>query len=250
MTLRFHSPGLLIGLAGIALLAGGIGIFLSYAPRHDALFEAALLNTENVTSYTQDSKVRLLLEDRTLEVQGIYRVDRKGRYASWATSTLFIPGEVPREFLLENVSFGEEVYMRLTTKDPYLEKSIAHSPEWRHFSRTTIPPQFVDIAVWGPIIDNLLLFSEEGAYLEMRNDPVLEKVGEQEFKRYDLVRAKKFPTPGSTLAMLLERADGASITVWIDPGEARVHRLLITKEGYESDTLFLPFGEEPIVPPL
>ncbi len=239
----------LVLLFSLLLCIAAAWFFLSREPRHDALFEAALQNADATTAYTQDSTVRLRLDDRMLEVRGIYRVDRKGRYASWATTTLIIPDEPPREFVLENISFGEEVYMRLTTEDPYLKKSIAHDPAWRHFSHTAIPAQFVDIAVWGPIIDNLLLFSEKGAYLSPEGAPVLD-TGEQALQRYTLTRKDRAPAAGGTLAMLLDRAAGAEITVWVDEKESRIHRLLIKKEGYEADTLFLPFGDTPITPPL
>jgi hypothetical protein len=246
---------ILVGVSIAALLLfGWLWFVRKSAPVADDMLLSALASVPGTDSYTQTAATETEIAGRNLKVEGIYHVDRKnGRFASSATTTLTIPDNDERQiFNLMNISIGEDVFVKIETTDEDLQARIPHSPEWKHFSRMTVPVAFADIAVSGPILDNLLLFSENGAYLRLTENHGKEKWGEEELLRYAFVVADDAPKEaGGTLQTLLDRIGDGTVDIWIDGDGTGIRHMVVASGQYHSTTTFsnanhIPGIESPV----
>lgn len=230
-------------------IVGGLGIFIVlpflYGAQKayewyskDALLRAVIEEVALIQSYTQDVETRINLDDRVMEVRGMYHIDRDRRmFASFATTTLFIPGEGrPHEFSLENVAIDRDVYTRVRTESDLLSASIPHSETWLHFRSTDIPERFQNIAVPGPILDNLRLFERDGAYLTLVSKTPSDMTFQESLTKFTFHASGEEIFSEDTLAALLERIGNGVIETWVDPETRGVRALRFTNGSYHSTT--------------
>lgn len=226
--------------------ATSIGIWYFLQPQRvleDSLLLRVFERINTITSYTQSVETEITLSDRTLIVRGEYYLNGpENSFESIATTTLRIPVGAKDEehsFTLRNISIGDQVYSRIETQSPVLRETIPHSPEWRHFTKGQIPEAFADIAVSGPILDNLLLFSQSGVYLRLLESHGEEALGDERFARYSFVLSESIPRLGGTLGTLVGRiGDSGRVDIWIDPASATLKQAVFTGENYHSTTTF------------
>jgi len=136
-----------------------------------------------------------------------------------------------------NISLNDDVYFKIETTSEFLRNTIPHSPEWQHYKRDRVPPQLTDIAIWGPIIDTLLLFRNEGAYIQLLDIHGESRWAEDILARYTFQRSDEDTDHiGGTLATLLQRIGGGTVDIWIDPSTKTVRHIVITSDNYVSTT--------------
>lgn len=244
----------------VVLVAVGIAVTIALAyharlfpwqERMDAPILSAIAKASALTMYSQRVETRLTLPDRSLSISGIYHVDRS-HSAFEALSTTTLGGAGPGlVFTLHNISLGDQVYVKVETPSPLLAKSIPASPQWRHFSARGIPPQFTGIAIAGPILDNLLIFSENGAYLSFEHKVGAEAFGDTQLARYTFRLSDKIPTDAQgTLAAILDHIGTGTVEVWVDESAEEVRGLSFRAVGYSSTTTLSHLEESPgIAPP-
>jgi hypothetical protein len=238
---RLRRIGIILAVICGLILAGYGAYMLKRAHDLDVAVQDILLWIPTVTTYTQFVDTEMQFPDRLLQITGTYHIDSlQERYASHSTSTLTIPDgpddNRKHSFTLENISIGNDVYTKIETDSPVLQTTIPHSPEWRHFTRTTIPENFQSISIPGPFLDNLRIFSESGTYI----DPVA--VGESEehdgqtLTRYLFRISGTMPEESGPLMAILERIgpDG-TIVAWVDDVFA-IRQLVFENDTYRSTT--------------
>lgn len=225
-------------------VATSLGIWYSLqppGPKNDELLERTFSGIAVITSYTQSVETEIDLSDRKLLVSGEYYLNGPdNRFESVATTTLRISVGTKDEehsFTLRNISIGEDVYSKIDTRSPVLAQTIPHSPEWRHFSKNQIPEAFADIAISGPILDNLLLF-RDGAFLELIQSYGEETWGNERLVRYAFTISREAPEAGGTLATLLGRIGDGRVDMWIEPESASLRHAVFSGPSYHSTTTF------------
>lgn len=217
----------------------------------DELLAESLALYGDISSYEHAVETLALFPDRSLSIEGIYRVDRdRMRFEAVSTTTLAFPGG-PSDisFSLQNRALGRQVYVHVYTSSPVLKGSIPSHEEWQHFSADAIPESYRGIAVPGPILDNLLVLSEKGAYLSLHERPTRITEDGRALVRYVFNRSSREPGPG-TLQALLGRVGNGSVTLWIDESTHKPVRLVFAGHDYRSTTTLSHLGETlPIEPP-
>jgi hypothetical protein len=228
---------LAIGLVMASLLAYHARLF-PWQERMDQDIQAAITRAGSVTAYSQSVQTALQYPGRTLVIEGTYRVDRTSqRYETVSTTTLKRDDRAAdQSFTLQDVSIGRDVYVKIDTDSPALAKTIPASPQWRHFDALGIPPQFEGIATAGPILDNLRIFSEKGAYLDFQHKVGPETIGELSLVRYTFRLSSRRPAdPDDSLVSIMDEIADGTVEVWIDP-DHMVRMLSFRSPGYSSTT--------------
>lgn len=237
---------ILLGLS-LALMAAGI---LGYAamrretrPRFDPPLETAIQAVQSLDSYAALVDTKTALSDRTIEVRGLYLLDYRAQaYASYATTTLSgVPGidEKP-SFSLANVAVGDDVYVKIDTASPVLKGQIPHSRQWRHFKKDAIPEPFREIAVAGPVLDNLALFREKGAYIEVQSSTSTTLRDEPVFMYSVVLSPKARSVRGGTLETLIRRIGAGTVEIYVS--SSTLARTVVHGDNYVSTTTFLSFN--------
>lgn len=218
----------------------------------DGLLATSLATYGDISSYEQQVETAALFPDRNLYIEGIYRVDRdRMRFETISTTTLSFPGG-PSDinFSLQNRALGRQVYVHVHTSSPVLKGTIPSHEEWRHFSADAIPEAYRGIAVPGPILDNLLVLSEKGAYLSLREQPTRIVEGGKTLVRYVFARSSKEPSPGTLQALLARVGNDGTVILWLDEATRQPIRLSFVGANYHSTTTLSRLGEMiPIEPP-
>lgn len=218
----------------------------------DGLLAESLARFGDTSSYEQQVETIARFPDRSLRIEGIYRIDRgRMRFETISTTTLSFPGGPSGiTFSLQNRALGRQVYVHVHTASPVLKGTIPSHQEWQHFSADAIPETYRGIAVPGPILDNLLVLSEKGAYLSSRGRPVRVSDGERMLVRYVFARSSKEPGPGTLQALLARIGNSGTITLWLDESTRQPVRLAFVGTDYHSTTTLSRLGETmPIEPP-
>lgn len=133
---------------------------------------------------------------------------------------------------------GNEVYTKVETDSELLMSTIPHSPLWRHFTRDSIPQPFINIAVSGPILDNLLILSRGGSYLALAASHGTEPWGDEMLVHYTFTLSEEGQKSiGGTLGTLLGRVgESGYVDVWIDEASAEPRYMVFQGENYSSTT--------------
>lgn len=234
-------------VAALCILTAGIllGLYFVYESGHRSSFDnrlhTALQGVQSPHTYEIVVETTTALSDRTLEVLGLYRLnfDTK-RFGAYATTTLTIPKEKPRNrthtFTFLNLAIDNDVYVHIDTDSELLRKTIPHSPDWRHFKADTVPAQFKDIAVSGPVLDNLALLDKMGTYLTLLGQPAERTHGGEQFRVYEFNLSEKAGSvSGGTLEPLLRRIGSGHVFVWVDESPA-VRMMTFFGDNYSSTT--------------
>ncbi len=234
----------LIALFAVLLSGSIVGGYAWYSGHifnpYDEPLRSALKALQRPDSYEMSVETRTVLSGRTIVVSGLYRLDKSAkRFGSYATTTLTIPDEMParREhiFTLDNVSIGEDIYLRIDTQSPLLKMSIPYSSAWRHFNAREIPTQFTDIAVSGPVLDDLALLSSNGRYLSPSGEPRDVSYEGTDYDVYAFTLSERSADiTGGTLESLVHRIGGGNILLWI--ADSQIRMLTFEGENYLSTT--------------
>lgn len=219
-----------------------IGLFEAWkTPNLEESVLSAIRDAGHDRTYAMRVETLSQLGDRTLAIDGIYRIAAPNdSYASESTTTLTVleTGEM-HSFSLQNISIGETVYVSVTSESPLLTRTLPLTEGWQSFSSDTIPPTLAGIATRGPILDNALIFAEDGSHLEFLE---ITPGGAYLFKLRN-----PHAQIGGVLQTLFERIGGdGRITVWLEGGT--VSQFVFTGDDYVSTTTMR--GEPtPIAPP-
>lgn len=231
------------GVAILSVVGAGAFFWMTTRPEFDTDLQRAFAHASAIHAYTQEDITSTEISERLLRIEGIYRNDsRTGRYASIATTTIRIPEEGEHSFSLENISLGDDVYTRVSTDSPLLKQQLAFDAAWHRFRRDAIPAEFVNVAISGPIMDHLTLFSDGGNRLDIVDGPIAD-AEDARMRVYSFRLAEDARSgAGGTLATLLERIGGGSIRIWIDEEDA-IHRIAIDNGSFHSTTTLSRFNE-------
>lgn len=247
----------LVALAAVlaaGMITGGYYLYrVEQSGAFDNTLQTALQTVQSPHTYEVSVETSTNISGRTIDVLGLYRLDFDAkRFGAYATTTLTIPEEVPSKrthaFTLLNISIGDDVFVKIDTESPFLSTTIPHSPEWRHFSTDSIPPDFIDIAVVGPVIDNLALLGNEGEYLLLSSEPVSKTYLGADYRVYTfkLSQAASAVT-GGTLEPLVSRIGDGDVMLWIDETNS-IRLMTFSGENYVSTTTILSVNTPLYIP--
>lgn len=232
-----------ISVAG--LLAGGFFVYrLKFGTGFDERLISALSELQSLHTYEMLDETHATLPGRAIDIVGLYGLDFDAhRYSAVSTTTLTLLDEPgPRNqhtFTLQHRAIGDDVYVQIGTESPLLQKSIPYGPEWKHFPKSAIPDRFIDIAVPGPILDNLSLLGKNGTYLSLIGTPTDLSSGSTTYRVYTFTLSKKTTevTTGP-LKSLIDMIATGTVDVWVDD-TPRVRVLLIKGVDYTATSTIL-----------
>lgn len=238
---------LMAALVVVSVLSASVTYyFLTKKPEIDAPMTAVLQKVSEADVYTQFVETEFVVGMRHFAIKGTYRNNStEGRYESVSTTTLMFldsPSEPLHSFTLHNISVGNEIYTKLETESELLKKTVPLSKEWQRFTRGAVPDAFADIAVSGPVLDNIRILDKEGMYLALTESPYDETWGEETLRRYHFVLSDAAEAKvGGTLETLFARVGDGSVDVWIDAQAGEVRYIRFENPPYYSTTT-LSFG--------
>ncbi len=236
---RFYTVLIIIGIVAVTLIF--FGLIYSKAGRINQLDPAAknILDSMGlIRTYRAHVDTWAVLGTKTLHITGTYLINApKNSYASYSTTTLTLPGVSSIDyFTLKNISIGEDVYTKLESTSTIILRTMPLTNGWVHFKKNTIPESFTGISISGPVLDNLLIFSENGKFLTYINS-VPTKVKSGTLPKYYFKLSKETPTPESTLEALFNRiGNDGMIEVSIDPQNNRLEYFKFFNKTYTSTT--------------
>ncbi len=238
----------LLALASVLLVCTLLSAYYLYPGNDggvtDARLQAALSAVQSPRTYEVIVETATDLSDRTINVLGLYRLDfETNRFGSYATTTLTIPTEKPANrshaFTFINLSMANDIYVWINTNSAFLQKTIPHSGTWRHFQKDAVPTHFKDIAVSGPVLDNLALLGKDGSYLSLSGPPIERTYAGESFFVYEFTLSKEAArVVGGTLEPLMRRIGTGHVFVWVDD-TSHVRMMTFSGENYSSTTTVL-----------
>lgn len=230
----------------LGLLFLGVYLYRTSQPgTPDPLLPVVFAKAAQIQQYAQEDRTEALVGDRRLVIRGRYLVDRAlNRYSSVATTTVYTPPQkTGQSFTLSNISIGSDVYSRMVVGGVAPQTSIPAQQDWHHFASNDIPAEYEGIAVPGPLLDDLRLFSEGGAYLSLI-DTVHGSTDSSSTVGYRFkLSGKAPPSPGGTLEALMGHIGEGTIEAWIQPDDATIREIIITAPGYHATTTLSRFDE-------
>jgi hypothetical protein len=211
----------LVAVILVLVLGWGLMWYQSHSRDEDPDLALFLAKITQIDSYSQHVETDMVFPDRHLKVKGQYLVDRRTeRYSTFSTTTIVLPDSgapVPHDFTLGNIAIGKDVYNRIYTRSPVLVNTIPSSDEWRHFTADTIPVAFKNIAIPGPLLDNLLLFSNNGRFLTLVTSEALPASASSTATHHFVFKlsGESPPHNAGTLRALISRiGPGGSVEAW------------------------------------
>lgn len=250
---RSNKPEVLVLSVTAALtLLIVLSIVLVSKPPFDATLERAFEVASSIGAHTEIVDTHVIVSDRILYIEGTYESNKAlDAYAAYSTTTILLP-DLPvnnqsHTFTHQNISIGNDVYTKIETESPVLLSSIPASPQWRHFTRSAIPREFADIAVPGPIIENLRLLDQGGTYLRLIQARGEEVLGSTTLRRYELELSGK-KTSGN-LQTVMDRIGKGRIDLWIDESTSLPYMMVFRGPGYFATTTISLLNSGPITAP-
>lgn len=238
----------ILALASVIAAGSLIGGFFYFRADQsevlDTQLQAALQAVQSHRMYEATVETATALSDRSIVVFGLYRLDfERNRFGTYATTTLTIPRNKATErthnFTFRNLSIENDIYVHIDTQSALLRKTIPYGPEWHHFSADAVPAQFKDIAVFGPVLDNLALLAKNGAYLSLSGEPSERMYGGELFRVYSFKLSEKAASAsGGTLQSLIRRIGTGDVHIWLDT-TPRVRLMTFRGDNYVSTTTIL-----------
>ncbi len=229
-----------LAVLAVFLAAGAAYVALDrYSRTLDTLMKETLAHVAQVQSYSQDVTTSVAFPDRTLHIVGTYHIDRKSRnYASFSTSTLKIAELGEHTFFVENLSLEDTIYTRISTESPLLTTTIPQTDGWKSFPNTAIPKELENIALPGPTLDNLLLFSENGRFIQLQEKMGEEVVRDATLNHYRFSLSGALPeNPGPVKGLIERIGPSGHIDVWVDPSSTMIRELRFENDAYSSHTV-------------
>jgi hypothetical protein len=206
-----------------------------------AFIEQVFSSVESIDSYVQRVETELTVAERTVTIQGVYKNDRgKSAYASESTTTVQVPGSSSLfRFSTENIALDNRVYVRVRADEG--TPTTVPADVWHTFDFASIPKEFETLAIPGPVLDNLLLFSEGGRYLRLESAQGADTTFGVNALRYRFSASGVKPETPSPLTVLLERIGPGTIDVWVG-ASSTLEALVITNPPYYSTTTLSDFN--------
>jgi len=234
---------LVLSVCAAYLLMSGHNPFIKPLAPDETLLQA-YRNAVQVHSYAENVDTEVQIAGRILSIRGLYLVDDGNlRYASVATTTLIDPGSTRRQsFTVHNISIGSDVYSLISTPDDSLREAIRADATWHHYKSTAIPADLSGIVIAGPILDNLKIMSQNGAYLTL----IAKKAPDPKthLAPYTFTLSPVAPQAGGVLETLAARIGSGTIHAWIDVRDSTVRQLAFNAANYHSTTTFSRFNED------
>lgn len=232
------------------LLVVPIYVFTTYFTHFDTDSRALFSKFGSVSGYSMNVETVLELPEKTLSISGEYSLNRpKQSYGSVTTTSLGEKEGPTQVFTLTNIAIKNIIYVRIDTEDEALKKTIPTQGSWFHFPSTEVPPQFAQIAVPGPVLDNLLLLTDSGKYLSLIENKGQEAMlGATTTHLVFRLSGKKPRTKGGSLHALLERIGPGSIDVWTN-NENPLLVMHFRNGTYRSTTTITSLNSPTITPP-
>jgi hypothetical protein len=227
-------------VAGFFVLAGAIVLTASLSarsPRVDPLLARTFAYIQTIGSYAQNVQTEASINGQKLRIVGTYLVDdQHGKYAFVSTTTLTATGQKPVTFTLDNISIGSDVYSRVDAPAG-THLSVPASTAWHRFRADGIPPAFTNIAIAGPLVDNLKIFGNSGAYLALEKKDGVEHIGGSPLTHYTfaLSPAGTRLSEGPLGVVAGRIGQTGTIDVWLTSDGVPVV-LVFTGAGYVSTT--------------
>jgi hypothetical protein len=218
------------------------GLHQSQDPRLGAAFAKA----GATSSYMLDDRTEALVGDKRLVIRGLYLVDRhRNGYLSVSTTTVYVGGSHKgQSFALANISLGNDVFTKMEVGGAAPETSIPSSSAWRHFKSNEIPSDYVGIAIPGPLLDSLRLFTEGGSYLRLDHKIADETIAGASTTRYRFRLSDKTPpSPGGTLEALMGHIATGTVDAWIAP-DGSILQIAILSANYSATSSLSRFSED------
>ncbi|MFM2330842.1 MAG: hypothetical protein RLZZ26_349 [Candidatus Parcubacteria bacterium] len=213
----------------------------------DPVLQQVLDHTAQVSSYAQYVETKQVSEAGILQIKGDYLVDDTHKsYASYSTTTYKQARGTPVVFLLENRSLGSDVYVRLLNKSPLVKLSVPAGGTWAHFPANSIPVSYQNIAVAGPVIDDLKLLGNHGEYLIEDANHGMTSFGSSRYIRYTfkLSRLAEVANDGGIQTIAGRVGKDGFVDLWIDPLSNQAAYMRLTNgTTYTSTTTFSRFNE-------
>ncbi len=195
----------------------------------DDLLNTALSKVPGINSYSQHVETEDAVSGSIIKVVGDYDLDPKNqRFRSQCETSTFTAGE-EHEFTITNISIRDEIYTLIESTDKFIESRMPEVNEWHHFQKDNIPERYKNIAINGPIMDNLRLFYENGKYIKL--------VEKHEEGRYSLALSDEaFTESGKQmLGTIVERiGKSGTIDVWINPETFYIEKMKFKNPPYVS----------------
>lgn len=189
-------------------------------------------------TYDISVETRLILPDRVIHILGSYSGNRKTQsYAAVSTTTLHLKDiPTPHIFVLKNVALGDTIFTSLESASTLIKKTMPATNGWKQLTSKTIPKEFENIAIAGPVSDNLLILSESGKYLTLRANMTLRNATEKSFAHYRFSIAD-VPPPAGVLETLFRRIGKEGyVDIWIDRTRPEQFVMLFSNQHYNSTT--------------
>lgn len=231
---------------------------IEYMNRKAHEFDEPLIRTlekMNATqSYAQYVDTSTVVSDRPLRVYGWYLVDHTKRaYAAFSTTTLRIPdgieGAGNHDFTHDNIAIQDLVYVKIDTDSEFLKPSINDSDSWKRFTKDTIPESYKNIAVPGPILDNLRVFANSAEHLELVKKYGIEQVEGRELRHYRFKLKSMVPKDSTVGALAMRLGNEGVIDIWIHDQSSSIVRMLFSHDTYTSTTTLSSFDSPLLISP-
>jgi hypothetical protein len=215
--------------------------------KFDPVVEQVLSHTAQVSSYAQYVETKQVSEAGILQIKGEYLVDDTHKsYASYSTTTYKQAQGTTVVFLLENRSLASDIYVRLLNESPSVKLSVPAVGAWAHFPANSIPASYQNIAVAGPVIDDLKLLANHGEYLIQDKNHCMTSFGSSRYIRYTfrLSRLAEVASDGGIQTIAGRVGKNGFIDLWIDPlSDEAAYMRLTNGTSYTSTTTFSRFNE-------
>ncbi len=221
------------------IVGGGYVAYTSYQKKveNDAL-QALYSRVSEIGFYVQEVETEFLVSGRTVTVQGTYLNNRTDElYASFATTTLVVPGEDPYAFSLANIATDNTVYLKLERISGSLPSTVPMGPTWHQFPGDSIPLEFQGVASPGPILDGLALLRNNGKALTLLKSIKNDTSFGEPLTKFVYSMSPRLPTEEPPVSAVRERLVGeGTVSLWTDPSISSVRYLLLSAPGYSSTT--------------
>ncbi len=235
-----------VALFSVILLLGGIYWYFFFGkPHFDELTLRAFEQARLIETYRHAVETDIDIAGRHLHIAGVYALDhKKGHFSSISTTTLTIPdmpaGNREHSFTLENIAVEHDVFTRIQTSSSHFKKTIPHGKEWLHFTPGNIPEEFQNIAVHGPILDNLGLFRDGEHLLLPAGAPRADTRDGKALQQYTFtLQSGAANKVSGALAAVIEHIGAGTVNAWIDPESAQLYALAFHNATYQSKTIII-----------
>ncbi len=226
---------LLLGLIVVSVYVG----YTSYLQKVEIealnkLYDAV----DQISVYKQDVQTRLRVSDREVYVAGSYRNEPgRGYFASFATTTLTLPGTEPFTFSLANIVSDDTIHFKLERVSGSLPSAAPMGPTWHTFPADAIPVEFQGIAIPGAILDNLALLRNDAEALTLLKSVKEDTTFTEPLTRFIYAMAPKTAGEAPPVTAIRERLTGVgTVSIWTDPGLTSVRYIVLETTDYTSTT--------------